>query len=377
MKQSKLLLFLFLSFSTVVLSQTVVKEFEAGVSHDGIVYYLPKTAVDVTLTAAKVTYTPGELCQYADRYMRLTGISDKEESHHELLSATVAYHAEADESKCYHISYTSGSLAPQVTLSDEGTLLAISAGDMLAMTSAEAVAPPTEARWEVKDARAYMTEEMLMATSKAKLAELVAREIYEIRESRNNLMRGESDYMPSDGEGLKLMVDNLQKQEDALLKLFTGTTTREVATRTFAVMPEVSLTKHVVARFSRKLGIVDADNLAGAPVYLDVRNLKPNTSSAAKENQADSTVQTKKGGLFNSAPKSAPKKAKAYDGVVYNLPAKANVRIYTSTKVYVDETALIPQFGTTETLSSKLFGKKATTKVRLNPITGALLKIEE
>ncbi|MBR4338629.1 MAG: DUF4831 family protein [Bacteroidaceae bacterium] len=366
-------------------AQTIVKNYEPGVSRDGIVYFLPKTAVDITLTAAKISYMPGELCSYADRYMRLTDVSDKEDVHYELLSANVAYHAVADESKCYHIAFNNNSIAPQVALSDEGTLLSICAGELFAMSSEEVNTPTTEARWEVKDARDYMTEEMLMATSKAKLAELVAREIYEIRESKNSLIRGESDYMPSDGEGLKLMIDNLQKQEDALLKLFTGATTREITSKTFSYLPEGNTTKHVAARFSRKLGILDADDMAGAPIYLDVKNLNPNadpttglTPTVQKKQQALTVRKIKKNPIkeLNDSTNTRGK-VNYYDGIVYNLPAKANVRVYTPNNVFVDETASIPQFGTTETLSAKLFGKKATTKVQLNPITGALLRIEE
>lgn len=366
-------------------AQTIVKNYEPGVSKDGIVYFLPKTAVDITLTAAKISYMPGELCSYADRYMRLTDVSDKEDVHYELLSANIAYHAVADESKCYHIAFNNNSIAPQVALSDEGTLLSICAGELFAMSSEEVNTPTTEARWEVKDARDYMTEEMLMATSKAKLAELVAREIYEIRESKNSLMRGESDYMPSDGEGLKLMIDNLQKQEDALLKLFTGATTREITSKTFSYLPEGNTTKHVAARFSRKLGILDADDMAGAPIYLDVKNLNPNadpttglTPTVQKKQQALTVRKIKKNPIkeLNDSTNTRGK-VNYYDGIVYNLPAKANVRVYTPNNVFVDETASIPQFGTTETLSAKLFGKKATTKVQLNPITGALLRIEE
>ena len=366
-------------------AQTIVKNYEPGVSKDGIVYFLPKTAVDITLTASKISYMPGELCSYADRYMRLTDVSDKEDVHYELLSANVAYHAVADESKCYHIAFNNNSIAPQVALSDEGTLLSICAGELFAMSSEEVNTPTTEARWEVKDARDYMTEEMLMATSKAKLAELVAREIYEIRESKNSLMRGESDYMPSDGEGLKLMIDNLQKQEDALLKLFTGATTREITSKTFSYLPEGNTTKHVAARFSRKLGILDADDMAGAPIYLDVKNLNPNadpttglTPTVQKKQQALTVRKIKKNPIkeLNDSTNTRGK-VNYYDGIVYNLPAKANVRVYTPNNVFVDETASIPQFGTTETLSAKLFGKKATTKVQLNPITGALLRIEE
>ena len=366
-------------------AQTIVKNYEPGVSKDGIVYFLPKTAVDITLTAAKISYMPGELCSYADRYMRLTDVSDKEDVHYELLSANIAYHAVADESKCYHIAFNNNSIAPQVALSDEGTLLSICAGELFAMSSEEVNTPTTEARWEVKDARDYMTEEMLMATSKAKLAELVAREIYEIRESKNSLIRGESDYMPSDGEGLKLMIDNLQKQEDALLKLFTGATTREITSKTFSYLPEGNTTKHVAARFSRKLGILDADDMAGAPIYLDVKNLNPNadpttglTPTVQKKQQALTVRKIKKNPIkeLNDSTNTRGK-VNYYDGIVYNLPAKANVRVYTPNNVFVDETASIPQFGTTETLSAKLFGKKATTKVQLNPITGALLRIEE
>ena len=366
-------------------AQTIVKNYEPGVSKDGIVYFLPKTAVDITLTASKISYMPGELCSYADRYMRLTDVSDKEDVHYELLSANIAYHAVADESKCYHIAFNNNSIAPQVALSDEGTLLSICAGELFAMSSEEVNTPTTEARWEVKDARDYMTEEMLMATSKAKLAELVAREIYEIRESKNSLMRGESDYMPSDGEGLKLMIDNLQKQEDALLKLFTGATTREITSKTFSYLPEGNTTKHVAARFSRKLGILDADDMAGAPIYLDVKNLNPNadpttglTPTVQKKQQALTVRKIKKNPIkeLNDSTNTRGK-VNYYDGIVYNLPAKANVRVYTPNNVFVDETASIPQFGTTETLSAKLFGKKATTKVQLNPITGALLRIEE
>ena len=379
-------LFLFLPST----AQTVVKDYEPGVSKDGIVYYLPKTAVDVTLSVVKVSYIPGELCSYADRYMRLADVSDVEDTHYELLSANVAYRALADESKCYHIAFNTNSIAPQVALAEEGTLISICAEELFAMSSDEASAPTTEARWEVKDARDYMTEEMLMASSKAKLAELVAKEIYEIRESKNSLMRGESDYMPSDGEGLKLMIDNLQKQEDALLKLFTGATTRELSSKTFSFTPEGNTAKYVIARFSSKLGVLESDDLAGNPIYLDVKNLNPNanpttglTPPAPKKQLALTVRKNKKINTKENNSQQADStsnksgKANVYDGVVYNLPAKANVRVYTANNVYVDENASIPQFGTTETLSSKLFTKKATTKVLLNPVTGALLKIEE
>ena len=71
-----------------------------------------------------------------------------------------------------------------------------------------------------------MTEEILIAGSTAKMAELVAKEIYNIRESKNSLTRGQADYMPKDGAALKLMLDNLDEQEQAMMQMFAGTTDR-------------------------------------------------------------------------------------------------------------------------------------------------------
>ncbi len=70
--------------------------------------------------------------------------------------------------------------------------------------------------------RDFLTEEILMASSTAKMAELVAKEIYQIRESKNALLRGQADNTPSDGAQLKIMIDNLNQQEDAMTKMFSG-----------------------------------------------------------------------------------------------------------------------------------------------------------
>ena len=71
------------------------------------------------------------------------------------------------------------------------------------------------------------------------------------------------------------------------------------------------------------------------------------------------------------------KKAEKLDGLVYNLPEKAAVRVYTNTTTLADQYVSIAQFGNTETLSKKLFTKRKDVKVTLDPTNGALLKIEE
>lgn len=66
-----------------------------------------------------------------------------------------------------------------------------------------------------------------MAGSTAKMAELVAKEIYNIRESKNALVRGQADNMPKDGEQLKIMLANLEEQEAAMTEMFSGTLNKD------------------------------------------------------------------------------------------------------------------------------------------------------
>lgn len=331
-------------------------DYVPGISSEGAVYFLPKTAVDVTFTINKVTYTPGDLCKYADRYMHLSNISDKEDVHYELTSVTLTYSPLADETKCFRIPFNSKSVAPYVQLSSEGTLLAINTENPFVD---DVRLPEEKTTGGTVDVQPFLTEDMLMAGSKAKLAELAAGQIYEIRDSRNALMKGESEYMPSDGAGLKLMTENLNLQEKALMQLFEGVTESETFNKTVRIVPDDNISGQIIARFSHKLGLVDSDDLAGSPIYLDVKCQKEIPA------RVSTTEQT------------ARVRARRYEGLLYNLPAKTDMKVYSASRTFIESTTPLPQFGVMEILSSRLFGKKNNTKVVLDPINGALLKVEE
>ena len=130
----------------------------------------------------------------------------------------------------------------------------------------------TAAAQEIKDPRKFLTEEILMASSRAKMAELVAKEIYNIRESKNALLRGEADNMPQDGAQLKIMLDNLNLQERAMTEMFSGTLKEEPQTFTIRLTPK-EMNNEVAFRFSKRLGIVAIDDLAGEPYYISITDL--------------------------------------------------------------------------------------------------------
>ena len=348
MKKSLVLLGV-LVFTAYAQAQDVSK-YTPGIGEQGVVYYLPKTEIKVEVIAEKVTYTPGQLCQYANRYLKLSDVSDKAEVHWELKSIKVSAIGVPDVSNAYTIKLKDKSAASQVELSEEGILKAINTvapeENINIKTTVAKPAKPV-------DPRTFMTEEILNATSSAKMAELIAKEIYNIRESRNSLTRGQADYMPKDGAALKIMLDNLSIQEKAMTEMFSGVTTKETKEFSFTVVPEDNIIDKVLFRISSKLGIVSADDLSGAPIYITVKDIEviPPTDPNAKK--------------------------KKMEGIIYNIPGKAMVTVFSATKKYVNEELPITQFGEREVLTDNLFNKKINTRVIFNPKTGGIVKIDK
>ena len=326
-------------------------QYTPGTLAEGVIYYLPKTQFEIKVKATKVTHTPGELCQYANRYLRLQNVSSQPSEYWELQSVQLQTIGVPDKEKAYGVKLKDKSAASQVELTESGIVKAINT------TAPQEKAVPQEKAPEKPkrvDPRSYMTEEILLAGSSNKMAELIAREIYNIRESKNSLTRGQADYMPQDGAALKLMLNNLETQEKALTEMFTGFTERTEQTFTFYVEPEKEMKDQVVFRFSNKLGVLKEDNLAGEPIYITVTN--ENTLPPANEEE---------------------KAKKKLEGIIYNIPGKASVTIKGKGKQYVSEEVFLTQFGETEVLIDNLFNKKVNTRVIFNTTTGGIVKIDK
>lgn len=335
-------------------AQTEVTTYRPGVTLDGVTYYLPRTAVRFVVTAEKTVYTPGEFCKYADRYLRLRDASPEASVTWTLKSITAEPYGVPDKEKIYSIALKSKTLAPLVDLTEDGILLGINTeGEEETLSPVpEGTRPGTRL-----NPRDYMNQEMLTTGSTAKTAELVAQEIYEIRDSRNALIRGEADNTPKDGAQLKLMLDQLSMQETALLQLFKGTTETTTEVFAFTYDPTVETDKEILFRFSQKLGMVDKDDLCGAPVYIRIQDLKTAPTPITDE-------------------KTAKKKAKMEQGVYYNVPSRVALTVFDAQKTYCKGEYAMGQFGNVEILSELLFNKKTSTKVTFYQTNGGVKQIE-
>lgn len=336
------------------LAQTEVAPFVPGSTLDGVNYFMPRTAFRIVVETEKTVVTPGELNKYAFRYLRLNDVPVESTTSYAIKSIKLEPYGIIDNKKAYNIKLKSKTVAPFVTLTHDGILLSINKEAQQPTQSTIPADVPAPSHVNPRD---FMSPEVLAAGSTAKMAELTAQEIYDIRESRNALVRGEADNLPKDGAQLQIMLNQLDKQSSALEQLFKGTTSVSTHYTSFNVVPEAE-GETIIMRFSQKVGIVDSDDLSGEPIYLTISPLAP--LPARVEDAA------------------TDKKKKQMDkGIYYNVPAREAIKIHDARNTYTQLEYPMGQFGTVEILSDLLFNKNATTKVSFFPENGGIEKIDQ
>ena len=117
------------------------------------------------------------------------------------------------------------------------------------------------------------------------------------------------------------------------------------------------MTRQLFFRLSQLNGVVDKDDLSGAPYYITVEDL--NTVPPVDEEAASKN------------------KKKAYEAGIYvNVPGRMRVTLYDGINQLAQEEFAAPQFGNVELLSGELFNKRYTTHLWLNPQTGAVERLD-
>lgn len=337
-----------LAAAATMQAQTVQKVTVGDNQNFGITYSLPKTVIKVTVNATKTSTVAGVYGPYAEKYLGLTDVATSDRTTWELNSITLEGVAAADTSRTFHIDFSEKGGLPEFYLSDCGTLMSINRAPEVVEP---AVAPKKadEAKKLTLKASDVMSEEILKAGSKAKQAELTAREIFSIRESRKNLLKGDVDNMPADGASFQLVLDNLDAQEQALLSLFVGVSTVETIDRVIEYVPTESVKNQVMFRFSRFDGCLDSDDLLGEPYYISINVVEDNRMAPA------------------------PIDPKKKLGIAYNVPGKASVTLTYKNEAIVESTLQFGQFGHVEQLPTNQFtDKKKMASASFNPLTGSI-----
>lgn len=319
----------------------------------GLVYTLPLTAIDITVEAERTVATPGEFYKYASRYFDTADAVPTQTESWKIVGVTLDTKGVADPDATQYLVRLRSADSPFIITDRRGMPLAINTDQIPEQKRVELPQPrdPQPTPLDGPDARRALTADMVQSSSQAKKAELAAARIMEIRASRNDYLTGQADQMP-DGEALKIILKNLDAQEEALTAMFLGTRQTSTQVITYTVVPDQELDRHVIGRLSNTVGPVDADDLRGAPIYL---NIQVTAHGSMPVNEKGET-------------KKMPK-----NGVPYCIPGTIRASVDFGNETLAEQEFEMAQFGVTYSLDPELFtAKKAPSYLIFDPTTGGI-----
>ncbi len=318
----------------------------------GLSYSLPKTVLDVDVEYSKTTLRVGPYYRYAEKLLGVSTPIKADSTYYSLDKVTAFTHSVVDKNSTCMVQFKSS--LPYIILNHSGILCAVNTNPDTLSIEIPALPENYILKAATGKTQNVLSEEALASGSIAKMAEVAAKQIFRIRESRTDLITGESEHAPKDGEGLKVLIQQLEEQENALMALFIGKSQVEKQFARIKYTPTGDDINHqVLVRFSKHSGIVERENLSGEPVYLDLK--------ATDRKQ------------FMPDPK---KKANEKKGLVYNIPGKGSVTLTYENKPLLEEEFTFTQFGIQANFPTDLFNnKKAPAKVIFNPETGAIIRM--
>ncbi len=357
----KFLLSLLLTAAWLPLGAQQVTRLSATKANDfGIVYSLPQTALQITLQAEGTVKTPGEFYQYAERYLGPEAAREaiaKPSSTWQLTGAQIeTYGVPQTSGETWLMQFKSGANV-SLLVNQQGLPLALGTEveEQPEGTAQPKMQEQTLTRADATASRYAMTEDMVQSSSLAKRAALAAAQIMELRRSRQDYLTGQADVMP-DGAALKLILDNINSQEEALTAMFLGSVTKRSAQTVVDFTPGAdNETNRVIARINPVKGFVAADDLSGAPVYLNL------------------TITDK--GVMPLNEKGEQKKFPK-NGIAYCIPGTARATIDFNGKTFCQLNFNLAQAGVVYGLDPSLFtDKKAPAYVIFDTTTGGIREL--
>lgn len=339
-------------------SQTVQKYTATKSGDYGIPYTLPTTAIDITLEIQTTVKTPGEFYKYARRYFNIDNPIATPSTETTVSSVVINTHGEANGNERYVATFKPG-YTPFMMLTPDNIPLAINTEELYEAPSFELPVPVKQLPTPLEGlaAKQALNEEIMQSQSVAKRAELVAARIFELRQSRNDLISGQADQLPPDGKSMELMLSTLNEQENALMAMFIGTTKTWSTIKTITITPtsDDNGQRRIITRISPVNGLVDADDLSGAPIYLSF-NITERPS--LPRNAKGETVEIPK------------------DGFIFCLPAKVTINVSDSNGQLAVVDTRMAQFGVVNGLKPNTFSdKKAPAYAIFDPTTGAIVEL--
>lgn len=333
-------------FTALAATQMIAQTVEGNFS-----YYLPRTEIRLALLVEKTSYSPGDLADYSDLLFK-TKADNKPSVSYRIVGASITTAGVPDQEKKYSLIIDKKHSIFSIDCDKNGVLKAINTkGNTDEITTSF---KPNSKSTRLNPAD-YMSQDILSSGNLPKMARLVSQEIYDIRDSRTQLARGEAEFMPKDGEQLKIMLSQLDTQEKALLQVFEGVTEVDTTETIITFIPDKKESKKAIFRFSKHFGLTSVDDLSGDPYYAMITD----EGIMAEPPAVDEETKKRKDDLE----------------IGINLPGKIKIDITNGKQSLLKTDVYAAQYGRVDTLNGTLFGKKQTSRLVMNTTTGAVISL--
>lgn len=303
-----------------------------------LVYYSPKTTVLLDFKYTIETLEPGLYAQYAEAMIGTKKCIKANKTVYTLEDVQIRTRTSTDYTRPHKVVAQNGTEPMLLSINEKNLLVGYNLPAPVEqprrISSKKEETPVRKETVEV----APLPEEVLKAASPLAQAHAIAQQIFHLRETRMYLLNGEVEHAPADGEAMKQVLKELNRQEKALTELFTGRKTVKTVHKEVAVDPE---NEHYTLYFSEENGFTDAENIEADSVSVAMVSHRQELTQPAEPDKKSA--------------KDKKKKAPELSQIVYNLPGHSEISVCYKGNVLTQRTIPVAQYGVDVPLAKDLF----------------------
>lgn len=326
---------------------------------NSLVYTLPVTVIRVEIEAEKTISKVGPFYRYSKKLLNVNGVIMEDGEEWSLKGVKLYTIGKPDYSKRFSVTSSGSNIASLLNLSPEGVLVGVNLDNQQEQSSSlkSSIEPKIPTTDDVTFDDVPMLKKPLSKTSTAAMAEETANMIYKIRKRRLKILASDYPVLPPDGKAYEVTVSELNKLEKKMVELFVGKKELYSVSKTFDFIPDsMSVNNAVLCRFSSQKGILNADDLSGTPIYIEINIDKPKA--------------------LPSGVVAIDDKEPLKQGLFYSVPVKGEVKIVDRNVLLLEKEVLLGQYGQLLSMPVELL-QKDNIRIELDPVTGALKKIKK
>lgn len=333
-----------------------------------LVYYSPKTTLSVDFTYTVRTQEMGPYARYAKSLLGVEAIHETK-SVCTITDVKIVARAETDYARPHKVQ-EQADVPNLLSINERGLLVGYNIPAPEKQESKPQNPDYTKSfNRAKKEAQpvAPFSEDVLEAGTEEAKAQAVVKQILHLREIKTYLLSGELENAPKDGEGIKQVLAELDKEEAQLTELFTGTTSQRVEKKSIRIVPDAASeekTQEELCFFSQENGFTDGENIDADTIRVRL-TLHPKHLAEPPVLTPKEEKQAKK----NPAPQVTQ--------IVYNLPGHAEVQVVHKDHVIGSRTLPVAQLGVDVPLAKDLFSGNELPKIIFSEKTGNIVSISK